>query len=125
MEHPRKANLLSKIKTLYPLDEGQEKLASFALDKVTDAVSAYCNISVADLPAELDSGIIGMAIQELDSCLWSNAGGADSSVQSITEGDVSVSFKPQAELYQALQDSNPITDNYLNLLNSYRVLSYD
>ncbi len=124
MEHPRKANLLSKIKTLYPLEEGQEELASFALDKVTDAVSAYCKIAVADLPAELDSGIIGMAIQELDSCLWSNSG-ADSSIQSITEGDVSVSFKSQAELYQALQNSNPITDNYLNLLNSYRVLSYD
>lgn len=124
MEHPRKANLLGKIKALYPLKESQEELASFALDKVTDAVSAYCNIPVADLPAELDSGIIGMAIQELDSCLWSD-GGADPSVQSITEGDVSVSFKSQAELYQALQESNPITDNYLNLLNSYRVLNYD
>lgn len=124
MEHPRKANLLSKIKALYPLKEGQEELASFALDKVTDAVSAYCSIAVADLPAELDNGIIGMAIQELDSCLWSDAG-SDSSVQSITEGDVSVSFKSQAELYQALQESNPITDNYVSLLNSYRVLSYD
>lgn len=124
MEHPRKANLLSKFKDLYPLKEGQEELASFALDKVTDAVSAYCNITVADLPAELDNGIISMAIQELDSCLWSDAG-ADSSVQSITEGDVSISFKSQAELYQALQESNPITDNYLNLLNSYRVMSYD
>lgn len=124
MEHPRKADLLSKIKALYPLKEGQEELASFALDKVTDSVSAYCNIGVADLPAELDNGIIGMAIQEIDSCLWSD-NGADSGVQSITEGDVSVSFKSQAELYQALQESNPITDNYLNLLNSYRVLSYD
>ncbi len=122
MEHPRKADLLAKVKVLYPLKEGQEDLASFALDRVTDAVSAYCNIVVADLPAELDNGIIGMAIQELDSCLWSDA---DSGVQSITEGDVSVSFKSQAELYQALQESNPITDNYLNLLNSYRVLSYD
>ena len=124
MEHPRKADLLSKIEALYPLKEGQEELARFALDKVTDAVSAYCNITVADLPAELDNGIIGMAIQEIDSCLWSDDG-ADSGVQSITEGDVSVSFKSQAELYQALQESNPITDNYLNLLNSYRVLSYD
>ncbi|XJZ57271.1 hypothetical protein ACIA3Y_04750 [Lactobacillus delbrueckii subsp. bulgaricus] len=124
MEHPRKANLLSKFKDLHPLKEGQEELASFALDKVTDAVSAYCNVAVADLPAELDNGIISMAIQELDSCLWSDAG-ADSSVQSITEGDVSVSFKSQAELYQALQESNPITDNYIVLLNSYRVLSYD
>lgn len=124
MEHPRKANLLSKIKALYPLKEGQEELASFALDKVTDAVSAYCNIPAQDLPAELDSGIIGMAIQELDSCLWSDAG-ADSSVQSITEGDVSVTFKSQAELYQALQESNPITENYLSLLNRYRVMSFD
>lgn len=124
MEHPRKADLLGKIKALYPLKEGQEELASFALDKVTDSVSAYCNIAVADLPAELDNGIIGMTIQEIDSCLWSD-NGADSGVQSITEGDVSVSFKSQAELYQALQESNPITDNYLNLLNSYRVLSYD
>lgn len=124
MEHPRKADLLRKIKALYPLKEGQEELASFALDKVTDAVSAYCNIAIADLPAELDNGVIGMAIQEIDSCLWSD-NGSDSGVQSITEGDVSVSFKSQAELYQALQDSNPITDNYLNLLNSYRVLSYD
>ena len=124
MEHPRKVDLLAKVKVLYPLKEGQEDLASFALDRVTDAVSAYCNISVADLPAELDNGIIGMAIQELDSCLWSD-NGANSGVQSITEGDVSVSFKSQAELYQALQESNPITDNYLNLLNSYRVLSYD
>lgn len=124
MEHPRKANLLNKVKALYPLKEGQEGFASFALDKVTDAVSAYCNIAVADLPAELDNGIIGMAIQEIDSCLWAGSG-TDSGVQSITEGDVSVSFKSQAELYQALQESNPITDNYLNLLNSYRVLNYD
>lgn len=124
MEHPRKADLLSKIKALYPLNEGKEELAGFALDKVTDAVSAYCNIAVADLPAELDNGIIGMTIQEIDSCLWS-ANGASPGVQSITEGDVSMSFKSQAELYQALQDSNPITENYLNLLNSYRVVSYD
>ncbi|MFR0540075.1 hypothetical protein [Lactobacillus delbrueckii] len=124
MEHPRKEALLTKVKALYPLKEGQEELASFALDKVTDSVSAYCNIPAADLPAELDNGIIGMTVQEIDSCLWS-ANGADSGVQSITEGDVSVSFKSQAELYQALQDSNPITENYLNLLNSYRVLSYD
>ncbi|WP_289932641.1 hypothetical protein [Lactobacillus delbrueckii] len=124
MEHPRKVDLLAKIKALYPLKEGQEGLASFALDKVTDAVSAYCNIDAADIPAELDNGIIGMAIQEIDSCLWSE-NGADSGVQSITEGDVSVSFKSQAELYQALQESNPITDNYISLLNSYRVLSYD
>lgn len=124
MEHPRKETLLAKVKALYPLKEGQEELASFALDKVTDSVSAYCNIPVGDLPAELDNGIIGMTVQEIDSCLWS-ANGTDSGVQSITEGDVSVSFKSQAELYQALQESNPITDNYLNLLNSYRVLSYD
>lgn len=124
MEHPRKVDLLAKVKVLYPLKESQEDLAGFALDKVTDAVSAYCNIDVVDLPTELDNGIIGMAIQELDSCLWSD-NGTDSIVQSITEGDVSVSFKSQAELYQALQESNPITDNYLNLLNSYRVLSYD
>lgn len=124
MEHPRKADLLTKVKALGKLKEDQEDFASFALDKVTDAVSAYCNIPVADLPAELDNGIIGMTIQEIDSCLWS-ANGTDSGVQSITEGDVSVSFKSQAELYQALQDSNPITDNYLNLLNSYRVVSYD
>ena len=124
MEHPRKADLLTKVKALYKFEEGQEELAGFALDKVTDAVSAYCNIPVADLPAELDNGIIGMTIQEIDSCLWS-ASSTDSGVQSITEGDVSVSFKSQAELYQALQDSNPITDNYLNLLNSYRVVSYD
>lgn len=124
MEHPRKETLLTKVKALGKLEEGQEDFASFALDKVTDSVSAYCNIPVADLPAELDNGIIGMTIQEIDSCLWS-ANGASPGVQSITEGDVSVSFKSQAELYQALQDSNPITDNYLNLLNSYRVLSYD
>lgn len=124
MEHPRKADLLTKVKALGKLEEDQEDFASFALDKVTDAVSAYCNIPVADLPAELDNGIIGMTIQEIDSCLWS-ASSTDSGVQSITEGDVSVSFKSQAELYQALQDSNPITENYLNLLNSYRVLSYD
>lgn len=124
MEHPRKADLLTKVKALGKLEEDQEDFASFALDKVTDAVSAYCNIAVADLPAELDNGIIGMAIQEIDSCLWTG-NGASPGVQSITEGDVSVSFKSQAELYQALQNSNPITDNYLNLLNSYRVLSYD
>lgn len=124
MEHPRKETLLTKVKALYPLKEGQEELASFALDKVTDAVSAYCNIPAADFPAELDNGIIGMTVQEIASCLWS-PNGTDPGVQSITEGDVSVSFKSQAELYQALQDSNPITDNYLNLLNSYRVLSYD
>lgn len=124
MEHPHKADLLTKVKALGKLEEDQEDFANFALDKVTDAVSAYCNIAVADLPAELDNGIIGMAIQEIDSCLWTG-NGASPGVQSITEGDVSVSFKSQAELYQALQNSNPITDNYLNLLNSYRVLSYD
>lgn len=122
-KHPRREDLLTRLKTVMPeaAEAGKQDIVDWSIDRVAGAVSAYTNITMQDLPEGLDSAIVGMAMQLLTTHGFAGGDG----VQSISEGDVSVSFKSPAEIYTEIQAANPITDNYLVLLNSFRVVKFD
>ena len=99
-----------------------DKIVDFTVDKITNDIANYCNIPIDELPNELSTVAVSMAVQAikvngfLDSENTAN-------IQSLNEGDVSVTFKPVSDIYVALQGLNPITDNYTSILNNFRRLS--
>ena len=98
-----------------------DKIINFTVDKITNDIANYCNIPIDELPNELSTVAVSMAVQAikvngfLDSENTAN-------IQSLNEGDASVTFKPVSDIYVALQGLNPITDNYTNILNNFRRL---
>ena len=98
-----------------------DKIIDFTVDKITNDIANYCNIPIDELPNELSTVVVSMAVQAikvngvLDSENTAN-------IQSLNEGDVSVTFKPVSDIYLALQGLNPITDNYTSILNNFRRL---
>ena len=98
-----------------------DKIIDFTVDKIMNDIANYCNIPTDELPNELSTGAVSMAVQAikvngiLDSENTAN-------IQSLNEGDVSVTFKPVSDIYVALQSLNPITDNYTGILNNFRRL---
>ena len=98
-----------------------DKIIDFTVDKITNDIANYCNIPIDELPNELSTVAVSMAVQAikvngfLDSENTAN-------IQSLNEGDVSVTFKPVSDIYLALQGLNPITDNYTSILNNFRRL---
>ena len=98
-----------------------DKIINFTVDKITNDIANYCNISIDELPNELSTVVVSMVVQAikvngvLDSENTAN-------IQSLNEGDVSVTFKPVSDIYVALQGLNPITDNYTSILNNFRRL---
>lgn len=98
-----------------------DKIINFTVDKITNDIANYCNIPIDELPNELSTVAVSMAVQAikvngfLDSENTAN-------IQSLNEGDVSVTFKPVSDIYVALQGLNPITDNYTSILNNFRRL---
>ena len=98
-----------------------DKIVDFTVDKITNDIANYCNIPIDELPNELSTVAVSMAVQAikvngfLDSENTAN-------IQSLNEGDVSVTFKPVSDIYVALQGLNPITDNYTSILNNFRRL---
>ena len=98
-----------------------DKIIDFTVDKIMNDIANYCNIPTDELPNELSAVAVSMVVQAikvngvLDSENTAN-------VQSLNEGDASVTFKPVSDIYVALQGLNPITDNYTNILNNFRRL---
>lgn len=98
-----------------------DKIIDFTVDKIMNDIANYCNIPIDELPNELSTVAVSMAVQAvkingfLDSENTAN-------IQSLNEGDTSVTFKPVSDIYVALQGLNPITDNYTNILNNFRRL---
>ena len=98
-----------------------DKIVDFTVDKITNDIANYCNIPIDELPNELSAVAVSMAVQAikvngfLDSENTAN-------IQSLNEGDASVTFKPVSDIYVALQGLNPITDNYTSILNNFRRL---
>ena len=98
-----------------------DKIIDFTVDKIMNDIANYCNIPTDELPNELSTVAVSMAVQAikvngfLDSENTAN-------IQSLSEGDASVTFKPASDIYVALQDLNPITDNYTGILNNFRRL---
>ena len=99
-----------------------DKIIDFTVDKIMNDVANYCNISIDELPNELATVVVSMAVQaiKVNGVLDSES---TANIQSLNEGDTSVTFKPVSDIYVALQGLNPITDNYTSILNNFRRLS--
>ena len=119
-----KEYIISKVKLLLPnSDENPDydEIIGFTVDKIMNDVANYCNIPVDELPKELSTVVVNMAIQAIKVNGFLD-GESATNIQSLNEGDTSVTFKPVSDIYLALQGLNPITDNYTNILNNFRRL---
>lgn len=98
-----------------------DKIVDFTVDKITNDIANYCNIPIDELPNELSTVAVSMAVQAIKINGFLD-GENTANIQSLNEGDVSVTFKPVSDIYMALQGLNPITDNYTSILNNFRRL---
>ena len=123
IDFPRKDNIIAKLAILVP-DNGNKDYSSiidFVVDKVVSDVSNYIHIPIDSIPEELDMTIVSMCAQVIDTHEFLvPVEDRNDGVTSLSEGDVSVSFKTPAEVYSTLQSVNPITDNFIAQLNSLR-----
>lgn len=98
-----------------------DKIIDFTVDKIMNDIANYCNIPIDELPNELSTVAVSMAVQAIKVNGFLDDKNV-TNIQSLNEGDVSVTFKPVSDIYVALQGLNPITDNYTNILNNFRRL---
>lgn len=98
-----------------------DKIIDFTVDKIMNDIANYCNILIDELPNELSTIVVNMAVQAIKVNGFLD-GESAANIQSLNEGDTSVTFKPMSDIYLALQGLNPITDNYTNILNNFRRL---
>lgn len=119
-----KEYIADQVKLLIPNnneDPDYDKIIDFTVDKIMNDIANYCNIPIDELPNELATVVVSMAVQaiKVNGVLDSESA---ANIQSLNEGDVSITFKPVSDIYVALQGLNPITDNYTNILNNFRRL---
>lgn len=119
-----KEHIVNQVELLIPNNNENpdyDKIIDFTVDKIMNDIANYCNIPIDELPNELSAVAVGMAVQaiKVNGVLDSES---TANIQSLNEGDVSVTFKPVSDIYVALQGLNPITDNYTNILNNFRRL---
>lgn len=125
--HERFDDLLERAQQLLPKREddtdGRYKtITVYALNKVIQDVANFCNIPVDELPEELDYTLVAMTVQVIKTHGWLDPENDNSNVQSLSEGDTSVTFKSVTSIFSELQAVNPITDNYTNILYNFRRL---
>lgn len=123
IEFPRKEKITTKLAVLVPNngDKNYSSVIDFVVDKVVSDISNYIHISIDSIPEELDMTIISMCVQVIDTHeLLTPIEDRNDGVTSLSEGDISVSFKTPAEVYATLQSVNSITDNFIAQLNSFR-----
>lgn len=102
-------------------------ILTFSLSKTIQDVANYTNIPIDELPQELDRTMVTMVVRMIDTHdLLSRVEGTDGTynIQSLNEGDTSVTFKSKSEIYNALQNINPISDNDINILNNFRRIKW-
>lgn len=119
-----KEYIVNQVKLLIPNSNENpdyDKIIDFTVDKIMNDIANYCNIPTDELPNELSTVAVSMAVQaiKVNGVLDSES---TANIQSLNEGDVSVTFKPVSDIYVALQGLNPITDNYTGILNNFRRL---
>lgn len=117
-------HIVNQVKLLIPNNNKNpdyDKIIDFTVDKIMNDIANYCNIPIDELPNELSAVVVSMAVQaiKVNGVL---DGESAANIQSLNEGDVSVTFKPVSDIYMALQGLNPITDNYTSILNNFRRL---
>ena len=119
-----KEHIADQVKLLIPNNNENpdyDKIIDFTADKIMNDIANYCNIPIDELPNELSTVVVNMTVQaiKVNGVLDSES---TANIQSLNEGDTSVTFKPVSDIYVALQGLNPITDNYTNILNNFRRL---
>ena len=119
-----KERIINQVKLLIPNNNENpdyDKIIDFTVDKIMNDIANYCNIPIDKLPNELSTVVVNMAVQAIKVNGFLD-GESAANIQSLNEGDTSVTFKPVSDIYLALQGLNPITDNYTNILNNFRRL---
>lgn len=119
-----KEHIADQVKLLIPNNNENpdyDKIIDFTVDKIMNDISNYCNIPIDELPNELSTVVVNMTVQAIKVNGFLD-GESAANVQSLSEGDTSVTFKPVSDIYVALQGLNPITDNYTSILNNFRRL---
>lgn len=119
-----KEHIVDQVKLLIPNkneNPNYDKIIDFTVDKIMNDIANYCNIPINELPNELSTVVVNMAVQAIKVNGFLDDENA-ANIQSLNEGDTSVTFKPVSDIYVALQGLNPITDNYTNILNNFRRL---
>ena len=119
-----KEHIADQVKLLIPNNNENpdyDKIIDFTVDKIMNDIANYCNITIDELPNELSTVVVNMAVQAIKVNGFLD-GESAANIQSLNEGDTSVTFKPVSDIYLALQGLNPITDNYTNILNNFRRL---
>lgn len=120
-----KEYIISKVKLLIPNSDeypDYDEIIGFTVDKIMNDVANYCNISLDELPHELTTVVVNMTLQALKTNEFLYEKDNSATIQSLNEGDTSVTFRPVSDVYAALQSLNPITENYTNILNNFRRL---
>lgn len=119
-----KEHIINQVKLLIPNNDENpdyDKIIDFTVDKIMNDIANYCNIPIDELPNELSTVVVNMTVQAIKVNGFLDDENA-ANIQSLNEGDTSVTFKPVSDIYVALQGLNPITDNYTNILNNFRRL---
>lgn len=119
-----KEHIVNQVKLLIPNNNANpdyDKIIDFTVDKIMNDIANYCNIPIDELPNELSTVVVNMTVQAIKVNGFLD-GESAANIQSLNEGDTSVTFKPVSDIYLALQGLNPITDNYTNILNNFRRL---
>lgn len=119
-----KEHIVNQVKLLIPNNDenpNYEQIIDFTIDKIMNDIANYCNIPIDELPNELSTVVVNMTVQAIKVNGFLD-GESAANIQSLNEGDTSVTFKPMSDIYLALQGLNPITDNYTNILNNFRRL---
>ena len=119
MDDERKKKIKDKVTQLLG-DKANNDLIDFSLDRVIQSVANFTNISIDELPPEIDSTITAMCLQLIQTHSWTSSN--SDVVNSINEGDVSVSFGSPAEMYAQVQKLNPVTDDFISDLIHFRRL---
>ena len=121
MNEERKEEIKNKVTKLIG-DKTNTDIVDFSIERVIQSVANYTNISVEELPPEIDTTIIAMCVQLIRTHSWTS--GNSDVVNSISEGDVSVNFGSPAEIYAKVQEINPITDDFYVDLNHFRRIKW-
>ena len=119
-----KEHIVDQVKLLIPNkneNPNYDKIIDFTVDKIMNDIANYCNIPIDELPNELSTVVVNMAVQAIKVNGFLD-GESATNIQSLNEGDTSVTFKPVSDIYVALQGLNPIANNYTNILNNFRRL---
>ena len=119
-----KERIVNQVKLLVPNSNENpdyDKIVDFTVGKIMNDIANYCNIPIDELPNELTAVAVSMAVQAIKVNGFLD-GESAANIQSLNEGDTSVTFKPVSDIYVALQGLNPITDNYTSILNNFRRL---